>query len=271
MVPLLLVRREPPETTIKEAPVPERVRSVPAPRSRGRTGRLLVAVLATIAALTLALPDAAGDEHEEPGLEDLLAPLAPDEEAPPEGEPSPDAEPTDPATPPGEGPAPEPAPGDAAPADTPPPAAAPPADAPPPEAAPAEAAPPAPVQATESAPAPRRPTAGSAYGPQMNPGMLPANDLGLEPPPVAPPDVAPPEAAPASGQPGPADESPTEGLASGERFATSAGPLPEAPGKPAVAILALVALGLAWFDRRYQARYRLPPVQGAQHPTSVRP
>lgn len=252
--------------------MPERVRSVPAPRSRGRTGRLLVAVLATIAALTLALPGAAGDEHEQPGLEDLLAPIAPDdgdEEAPSDAEPSPDAEP---AGPPGDEPAAEPAPGGEGPADALLPDAAPPGEAPPPEAAPAEAAPPAPVQATESAPAPRRPTAGSAYGPQMNPGMLPANDLGLEPPPVAPPDVAPPEAAAASGQPAPADEGPTETLASGGRLATSAGPLPEAPTKPTVAVLVLLALGLAWFDRRYEARYRLPPVQATpERATSVRP
>lgn len=207
----------------------------------------VVVAAATTVGVWLTVTDAAGDQHEPSPVDGLLAPIAP---AAPE-----EAPPADPGLqpPPDDGAAEEP---EAAPAPSPEgePAPAEPAAEPAPVVAPPEAPPPADVQASgEQGPgvAPRRPTAGSASTPRINTGAAPDSqpEAGFAAPAVAPPEAAPPEPAPAPGD-----------RPSGEILAATPYPVPEQPIMPELAVLALVAAGLAWFDRRYRARYRLPPL-----------
>lgn len=203
-------------------------------RVEGVGRRLLVAVLAAACAFGVALPEAGAQEEESPGLGDLIPPLAPEDDAEADAPP---------ATTPPSTPDPTPEPGEAPP--------------PPPEGAPApEAAPPqADVQGAQAAP--RRPRSGSASGPGLQSGGPPPQGAGdalpLE---VAPPSVAPPEAV------GGPVAAPPAGDATGQDMAarpTASGVYPTEPAMPDLAVLGLLALGLMWFDRRYRARYRLPP------------
>lgn len=209
----------------------------------GRAGRvLLVAVLAAACALSVTLPEAAAQEPERPRLGDLLPPLGPDDAAEDSAPPA-TTPPADPGPDPGPAPDPAPDPNEAPP--------------PPPEGGPApEAAPPAAdVQGAEAGP--RRPTSGSASGPGLQAGGIFPGESGAElplevaPPAVAPPDVAGPEAAP------PADAA-GQDMAS-QQLAAGSGAYPGEPAIPDLTVLGLLALGLMWFDRRYRARYRLPP------------
>lgn len=212
------------------------------PRRDGPGRRLFVAALAAACAFGVALPEAGAqegaEEEERPGLGDLLAPITPDEDddAEPDAPPATIApsEPGAPAEPPpgsGEAPPPE---GEA-----------------PPAAAPAQAD----VQGAQAAP--RRPRSGSADGPGLQSGGPPpagagddAMPLEVAPPSVAPPEATVPQAAPPAGD------------VTGQEMAaqpTATGAYPTEPAMPDVTVLGLLALGLLWFDRRYRARYRLPP------------
>ncbi|HVM00444.1 MAG TPA: hypothetical protein VM324_14215 [Egibacteraceae bacterium] len=245
--------------------------------SSGSDRHLLVLVAA--AALTLVLAtggQAAADSHQGPigggatvpvptpeGEGSTLLPgVEPDEDAPaapPESspeQPAPDGEPPpseDPPPPPGEEPAPgEPPPGEAGP--------------PPPEAAPPEAGvqssgevPPAPVAAP-------RPSAGSAGAPRLQQGYATGlGGLGMgegEAPGVLPPMIAAPGVAVA-----PPEGAPSQVLAAPGRISTGfprRGTVEGGEGAvPDGAVLVLLAGGLAWFERRYRARYRVGSPEGS--------
>lgn len=221
--------------------MPGRAQSVRATQRGGGVGRrLLVTALAAACMFAVALTDAGAQEQEPSGLGELLAPLGPDDDAEAEAPPAttPPSEPDasgDPA------PAPPPDPGEAPP---------PPEGQPPPEAAPAQAD----VQGAQATR--RQPRSGSSYGPGLQPGgPQPGEGGDVMPLEVAPPSVAPPEAV------GP-QAAPPAGDGIGQEMASmpiASGAYPVKPAMPDLTVLGLVALGLLWFDRRYRARYRLPP------------
>ncbi|MEX2621176.1 MAG: hypothetical protein WD250_13265 [Egibacteraceae bacterium] len=201
-------------------------------RGEGAWRRLLVAVLAAACAFGVVLPEARAQEEERPGLGDLLAPLAPDDDDGPDAPPA-TTPPSAPATPgePGE-------------------------EAPPPEGAPPSEAAPAPPDVQGAQAAPRRPRSGSASGPGLQSGGPPPAGAGdAMPLEVAPPSVAPPEATVPQAAP-PAGDGTGQDLAARP---TASGAFSTEPAIPDLTVLALLALGLMWFDRRYRARYRLPP------------